>query len=134
MDKSVYFVQRWTICPTFFELFGFIPESFIGNPDLRPETSAGWDLGVAAYFCDGTCRGDLTYFRSTLHDEVTTTFAPPTFLARAVNIDGSSEREGWELTLGADIGGSVAVDAHWTRLGSDDAAGGVEVRAPRATQ
>ena len=117
--------------PTFFELFGFIPDSFVGNPHLRPETSEGWDLGVAAYFCDGTCRGDLTYFRSTLNDEVTTTFAPPTFLARAVNIDGSSEREGWELTLGADIGGSVAVDAHWTRLDSDDAAGGVEVRRPR---
>ena len=119
--------------PTFFELFGFIPDSFIGNPDLKPETSKGWDFGVSTSFCDGTCRGDLTYFRSTLNDEVTTTFAPPTFLARAVNIDGSSEREGWELTLGADIGESVAVDAHWTWLDSDDAAGEVEVRRPRSS-
>uniref|UniRef100_UPI00286EA204 TonB-dependent receptor plug domain-containing protein n=1 Tax=Sandarakinorhabdus sp. TaxID=1916663 RepID=UPI00286EA204 len=29
--------------PTFFELFGFFPGSFIGNPDLVPERSRSWD-------------------------------------------------------------------------------------------
>ena len=48
--------------PTFFELFGFIPDSFLGNPDLKPETSRGWDLGLAADFCSGACRADITYF------------------------------------------------------------------------
>ena len=31
--------------PTFTELFGFFPGSFIGNPNLKTETSAGWELG-----------------------------------------------------------------------------------------
>ena len=117
--------------PTFFELFGFIPDSFLGNPDLKPETSRGWDLGLAADFCNGACRADITYFRSTLNDEVTTTFTPPTFLAKAVNIEGSSRRDGWEATFGADIGSAVALDAHWTWLYSEDAAGEPEVRRPR---
>lgn len=119
--------------PTFFELFGFIPDSFVGNPDLKPETSRGWDLGLAADFCSGACRADITYFRSRLNDEVTTTFAPPTFLAKAVNTEGASQRDGWEATFGADIGSAVALDAHWTWLNSEDAAGEAEVRRPRSS-
>ena len=32
--------------PTFFDLFGFDPGSFAGNPNLEPEKSDGWDVGV----------------------------------------------------------------------------------------
>ena len=31
--------------PTFIERYGFFPDSFIGNPGLKPETSTGWDIG-----------------------------------------------------------------------------------------
>src|SRR3546814_5396979 len=33
--------------PTFTEQFGFFPGSFVGNPDLRPERSTGWDAGIS---------------------------------------------------------------------------------------
>ena len=32
--------------PTLYEQFGFIPGFFVPNPDLKPETSFGWDAGV----------------------------------------------------------------------------------------
>ena len=119
--------------PTFFELFGFIPDSFIGNADLKPEQSKGWDLGIDTRFCAGACRLDITYFRSRLGDEVTTTFEPPSFLARAINLQGVSRRDGWEIALGTNISGSFGIDAHWTRLDSKDPDGVIEVRRPRSS-
>ena len=32
--------------PTLFEQFGFIPGQWVGNPNLKPEASRGWDVGV----------------------------------------------------------------------------------------
>ena len=32
--------------PTFFDLYGFFPGSFAGNPDLRPETSRGGEVAL----------------------------------------------------------------------------------------
>ena len=32
--------------PTFFDLFGFFPGSFAGNPSLRPETSRGGEVSL----------------------------------------------------------------------------------------
>jgi vitamin B12 transporter len=50
-----------------------------------------------------------------------------------VNTEGASQRDGWEATFGADIGSAVALDAHWTWLNSEDAAGEAEVRRPRSS-
>src|SRR5206468_10354796 len=32
--------------PTFFDLYGFDPSSFRGNPGLKPERSKGWEAGI----------------------------------------------------------------------------------------
>jgi vitamin B12 transporter len=39
-----------------------------GNPDLRPETSKGWDLGWRQEFCCGRVVVDATYFRNEFQD------------------------------------------------------------------
>ena len=48
--------------PTFTELFGFFPDSFVGNPQLTPEESTGWDIGLEQQVWDGRVRFDVTYF------------------------------------------------------------------------
>jgi vitamin B12 transporter len=37
-----------------------------GNPDLQPERSKGWDVGVRQQACDGRLEFDCTYFRNDL--------------------------------------------------------------------
>ena len=118
--------------PTFFELFGFIPESFAGNPDLKPESSKGWDLGLSGEATDGQYAWDLTYFRSRLNSEITTSFGPaPDYFSQPINLDGASRREGWEASLTADVSELITIDANFTLLDSEEPGGRREVRRPR---
>ena len=116
--------------PTFFELFGFIPDSFAGNANLEPEQSKGWDMGLNGSGCQNRCQWDLTYFRSRLQNEISTVYEPPLYLATPVNLSGTSDREGWELSLRSSPTDSLNVDANFTWLVSEDAAGLKEVRRP----
>ena len=50
--------------PTFFDLYGFFPGFYIGNPDLKPERSKGWE--ISARFARGPFNGALTYYRQRL--------------------------------------------------------------------
>ncbi|HST36861.1 MAG TPA: TonB-dependent receptor [Allosphingosinicella sp.] len=82
--------------PTFYDLYGFFPGSFAGNPALRPEQSRGWEAGIV-------WRGQrfelaATYFSARLKDEIVDVFDPATFLSSTVNATGSSRRDGAELT------------------------------------
>jgi vitamin B12 transporter len=78
--------------PTFFDLFGFFPGSFAGNPSLRPETSRGGE--VALRFRRGTLGGALTYYRQRLRHEIVDVFAFPQ--STTVNAEGVSRRQGVE--------------------------------------
>jgi vitamin B12 transporter len=88
--------------PTNFELFGFDPLSFIGNPALTPEKSVGWDVGIDHYFLDGNARLGVTYFEATLEDEIFTAFLPG-FLSTPANRTSKSDRNGIELSLDASL-------------------------------
>jgi vitamin B12 transporter len=81
--------------PSFFDLYGFFPGSFAGNPDLKPESSRGGDISlryVAKQF-----GGSLTYYRQRLKDEIVDVFDPSTFLSSTVNASGKSKRQGIEF-------------------------------------
>ena len=76
--------------PSFFELFGFIPSTFIGNPELQPERSSSYDLGWAQSW-EGELAGssarwdfDLTYFSADLQNEITTVY-DANFMSRPIN-------------------------------------------------
>ncbi len=118
--------------PTFFELFGFIPASFAGNPDLKPESSQGWDLGLSGEATDGQYAWDLTYFRSRLNSEIVTAFGPaPDYFSQPINLDGTSRREGWEASLTTKVSEQLTLDANVTLLDSEEPGGRREVRRPR---
>jgi vitamin B12 transporter len=52
-------IGRGFRAPTIDELFGFV-----GNPNLLPEFSKGWDVGVRQQFFDNLLYGDVSYFRN----------------------------------------------------------------------
>jgi vitamin B12 transporter len=80
--------------PTFFDLYGFFPGSFIGNPGLKPESSRGAEVSLR--YSTDRLGGSLTYYRQRLKDEIVTVFLPD-FTSTAVNADGKSKRQGVEL-------------------------------------
>lgn len=117
--------------PTFFEQFGFNPGSFIGNPDLKPEKAKGWDIGLEQTLLDGRLLVDLTYFESTLENEIYTAFGPaPDYLSTPANQTADSDRSGWELNFSARPADEIDLTGSYTSLDSTEPAG-IEVRRPK---
>lgn len=119
--------------PTFTERFGFFPGTFIGNPDLVPEESRGWELGA-----DWDLLGDrLTlggvYFDTTLENEIDGfVFDLALGAFTAANRDRDSERKGVELTLGGRPLDGVTISASYTYTDStEDGADGRALRELR---
>ena len=84
--------------PTFTEMFGFFPGQFIGNPELKPERSTSYDIGIDQELLDGAVFLQATLFRQDLKDEINGfVFDPMTFLSTAENMPGKSTRSGVEL-------------------------------------
>lgn len=83
--------------PTFFDLFGFFPNNFIGNPALKPESSRGFEASLR--YKHGNFQGSLTAYRQRLHDEIVDVFDPVTFLLSTANRQQVSHRSGMEAEL-----------------------------------
>ncbi len=114
--------------PGFFELFGFVDGRFIGNEDLRPEKSTGWEVGVDQDLGDAA-RLSVTYFDSELKGEIFTTFPAPTFIATPGNRATVSEQRGVEVSLNARLGEAWSLDAAYSYLDAEEN-GVEEVRRP----
>ena len=80
--------------PTFFDLYGFFPGNFVGNPSLKAESSRGFEASLR--FRRPTVAASLTAYRQRLHDEIVDIFDPQTFLSSTANRDGVSRRWGIE--------------------------------------
>jgi vitamin B12 transporter len=123
--------------PTFFEQFGFIPESFVGNAGLTPEKSTGFDIGVEQALLNGALVVDVTYFNQDLTNEIATLFGgAPDFLATVVNRSGRSKRQGVELAATYDFENGFSATASYTYTDATEQTetGGErqrEVRRPR---
>ena len=119
--------------PTFTELFGFFPDQFVGNPNLEPEQSVSWEIGIDQYL--GPIRGEITYFNERLEDEINGfVFDPNTFSFTAANQDGTSHRQGLEFALAGEIGGRFRYNASYTYTDADEPNGlgeRIELRRPR---
>lgn len=117
--------------PTMFELFGFFG-TYAGNPDLQPEESTGWEIGVEQYLLDHSLLVGLTYFDSELENEI----GSETVLGvtRPINRVGVSNREGVELFARADLGEQWSVNVAYTYLDADEplAGGGRRAEIRRA--
>lgn len=115
--------------PQFYELFGFNPNTYAGNPNLKPERSTGWEIGAEQVFGD-IGRIDITYFSAELEDEIFTQFGPaPTFFSSPGNRTTKSTRKGVEVSGEAKLGESWTINAAYTHLDSKEN-GVEEVRRP----
>ena len=120
--------------PTFFDLFGFFPGSFVGNPNLAPETSRGWEAGLR--WSDERWSLSATGFSHRLRNEIVDVFDPATFFSSTRNADGRSRRDGIELEATYRHANWLNLSANYTWLDADQqtVAGAVlvrEVRRPR---
>ena len=80
--------------PSFFDLYGFFPGSFVGNPSLVPESSRGSEVSLR--WRNAQWRASVTAYRQRLHNEIVGTFDNVTFLSGTANATGTSRREGVE--------------------------------------
>ena len=117
-------VQR----PSPTEQFGFVPGTFVGNPDLLPEESKGWDIGVEQSLFDDRLVVDVTYFNADLENEITSLFDDGVSLFTVDNLDGESTREGVEVTISASPLDNLDISASYTYLDAEEPNGDEEVR------
>lgn len=83
--------------PTFIERFGYFPDQFLGNPDLKPEQSLSFEAGLEAHI-SATASITISAFTTTLENEINGfAFDPATFLFTAVNKDEDSKRAGLDI-------------------------------------
>ena len=120
--------------PTFYDLYGFFPGSFEGNPDLKPERSQGWEAGLR--WSGGGLALGATAFAHRLQDEIVDVFDPVTFLGSTANASGRSRRRGLELEGEYRPSDSLFLGFNYTFLDAEErqvegAALVREVRRPR---
>ena len=113
--------------PGIYELYGFFPGFFVGNPNLTPERSTGWEIGWDQTLLDGAAFWSVVYFQSDLEEEIYTDFS--SFPSTALNATGQSDRGGIEVS------GSWDVTADWSAFGSvtvleSEENGVAEIRRP----
>lgn len=107
--------------PTFTERHGFFPGQFIGNPELKPETSTSYDIGIDQGFSDDRVLLQLSLFRQDLKDEINGfVFDPVTFLSTAENMPGESKRSGVELATRWTVNDAIGLGAHYTYTDSTE--------------
>ncbi|MEO0567785.1 MAG: TonB-dependent receptor [Pseudomonadota bacterium] len=124
-------VGTGSVNPTFSEQFGFF-NNFVGNPDLQPEESFGWDVGIEQSFLNGRGLIDVTYFEEDLENEIRTVLTGP------INLDGTSHRRGIEVTGQLSFSDALDISLGYTYLDATEevptATGGmrdvIEVRRP----
>ena len=114
--------------PSFFDLYGFFPGSFQGNPDLKPEKSRGGEVSLR--YTGGPWRGAVTLYRQNLRDEIVDRFDPVTFLSTVANAAGRSRREGLEAEAGWSPSPLFNLSATYAYLDASEPAGR-ELRRPR---
>ena len=115
--------------PTFFDLYGFFPNDFIGNPSLKPESSRGFEGSVR--YGRGNMAASITTYRQRLHDEIVTVFPPPTFLGTTLNLDSTSRRQGIEADLSWQPSGQLRISASYAYLDATEQKARVQVRELR---
>ena len=96
--------------PTFYDLFGFFPGNFVGNPDLKPESSRGFEISVR--YERGSLGASLTGYRQRLRDEIINN---ATFTS-VLNAPGKSQRSGVEASVDWTVSKTLRLSANYAYL------------------
>jgi len=134
-------VGRGVTNPSFVDQFGvnvFPASNFIGNPDLKPESSIGWDAGLEQTFLDGVLITDVTYFSSNFKDKIETSDHVPgtscpvdSTLVCPINVDGTTKRRGVEITASLNPWDWLSLTGSYTYVWTRLPDGEDEARTPR---
>jgi vitamin B12 transporter len=111
--------------PSFFDLYGFTPAFFTGNPDLKPERSRGGEISLR--YASERLSAALTYHRQRLKDEIVETAD----FSSTVNATGTSKRSGLEAELGWRPAGWMRLTATYAYLDAEQPQGAADVRERR---
>jgi len=100
--------------PTFFDLYGFFPGTFVGNPSLKPESSRGFEVSLR--YRNGPVSASLTGYRQRLHDEIVNNDS----FTSVFNAPGVSRRSGIEATFDWSPAKTVRLSANYAYLNATE--------------
>lgn len=103
--------------PTLYQLFA----PFYGNPDLDPETSKSWEVGVEQTALNGAARFGVTWFNRDTRNQITG--IPPFYLYE--NVD-RAHAEGVEVELALKPVEAFTVTANYTYTDTENRSAGYE--------
>ncbi|MDQ3470870.1 MAG: TonB-dependent receptor, partial [Pseudomonadota bacterium] len=117
--------------PTFFDLYGFFPGTFVGNPSLKPESSRGIEASLRIRH--KRIEAALTMFQQRLRDEIVDVFDSTTFQSTTVNRSAVSRRSGVEAELGWSLAEQLRLSANYSylRASEPDPSGALQLREAR---
>jgi vitamin B12 transporter len=96
--------------PTFFDLYGFFPGNFVGNPNLKAESSRGFEASLR--YRGGLVVASLTGYRQRLHDEIVNNAS----FTSVLNAPGHSRRSGLEAMVNWTFGDKLRLAVNYTYL------------------
>lgn len=108
--------------PSLFELHGFTPSNFgsayFGNPELDPETSENWELGLDQNWLNNQLSSSVTVFKNDIDDLITTVFLPG-FDSTSVN-QNKADIHGLEAAVSLAATPQLDVNLNYTFTRSKD--------------
>jgi vitamin B12 transporter len=121
-------IGKGVTLPNFNEMFSTAP-NFIPNPNLKPESSIGWDFGVEQTFWNGMFVFDVTYFASRFEDRVARVAVVGG--VSVANIPGISPRQGVEISAKLNPWSWLTLESTYTYTDAETPAGLAEIRRPQ---
>lgn len=122
------------LAPSLFDRFGVDSTGYVGNPNLRPETAQGWEIGfsttVPAWGLPDAIGFGATYFNEQINDLIEEVFSP---VITSVNV-GSAHIQGVEATLSLHPARWLVLDGTYTYVYPENADTGARLlRRPQNT-
>jgi vitamin B12 transporter len=117
--------------PGLIDQFGVFPGFFVGNPNLRPESSFGWDAGWEQTWLAGKVVTDVTYFDVRFTDKIITVPTGMGSTTTEINASGVSPRTGVETTAKVNPVTWMTLATSYTYTDARLPDGAPEVRQPR---
>ena len=97
--------------PNFIQLFSPFAFGVAGNPDLDPETSLGWDIGIEHEITDQH-NASITIFQTDLEDAILANYSSGIY----ENTPGESTASGIEAAINGDLTDQISYQANYTWL------------------
>jgi len=120
-------IGRGFRAPSIDEVFGVV-----GNPNLRPEFSKGWDVGARQQLFDGLLFFDVTYFRNDFNNLIVFDPTIPGPFGGALNNVERALASGMETTASCQLTRDTFVNASYTMTDTEDLITGAQLlRRPR---